>query len=64
MTRKQRIRSKRYHCTLCAVEPPFCYKCVDCEFQICQACMAENEWGMSCNKMTWECPDCGRINVL
>jgi hypothetical protein len=21
--------------------------------------MLENLWGMSCNAITWECPDCG-----
>jgi hypothetical protein len=24
--------------------------------------MAENAWGMTCNQITWQCPDCGREN--
>jgi hypothetical protein len=24
--------------------------------------MAENVWGMSCNGITWQCPDCGQQN--
>jgi hypothetical protein len=24
--------------------------------------MEENFWGMSCNGITWECPDCGGQN--
>ena len=24
--------------------------------------MYENIWGMSCNGITWECPDCGAQN--
>ena len=26
---------------------------------MCQSCMYENQWGMTCNGITWECPDCG-----
>jgi len=29
---------------------------------ICQDCMNENVWGMSCNGITWQCPDCGGQN--
>jgi hypothetical protein len=21
--------------------------------------MAENLWGLTCNQITWQCPDCG-----
>ncbi len=28
---------------------------------MCQACMLENLWGMTCNNITWECPDCGNV---
>ncbi len=28
---------------------------------ICQKCMYENAWGLTCNNITWECPDCGAI---
>jgi hypothetical protein len=24
--------------------------------------MLENLWGMTCNAITWECPDCGGQN--
>jgi len=24
--------------------------------------MYENLWGMSCNNITWQCPDCGGEN--
>jgi hypothetical protein len=24
--------------------------------------MDENVWGMSCNGITWQCPDCGEQN--
>lgn len=24
--------------------------------------MHENMWGMSCNAITWTCPDCGEQN--
>jgi len=29
---------------------------------ICQACMDENAWGITCNNLTWECPDCGSVH--
>jgi hypothetical protein len=40
---------------------PFCWRC-RCGFMICQECMHENVWGMSCNGITWQCPDCGGQN--
>ena len=40
---------------------PFCWTC-RCGFAICQECMMENFWGMSCNGITWVCPDCGESN--
>jgi hypothetical protein len=24
--------------------------------------MLENLWGMTCNAITWDCPDCGASN--
>jgi hypothetical protein len=24
--------------------------------------MLENLWGLSCNGITWQCPDCGQQN--
>ena len=62
--RRPRARRREYHCSLCKRSPPFCFACAACRFQICQDCMRENEWGMSCNKVTWVCPDCGHVNVL
>lgn len=45
-------------CTLCERDVPFCWGCA-CGFRICQACLEENRWGITCNNVTWECPDCG-----
>lgn len=28
---------------------------------MCSDCMEENFWGMTCNGITWTCPDCGAI---
>jgi hypothetical protein len=39
----------------------FCWRC-RCGFAICQTCMHENAWGMTCNGITWTCPDCGEQN--
>ena len=60
---KPRWRSKRvefYECTICEEHPPFCWTC-PCGFQICDGCFKENAWGLTCNNVTWECPDCGAI---
>jgi hypothetical protein len=45
-------------CTICEREVPFSWWCA-CGFRICQECLEENRWGMTCNNITWECPDCG-----
>ncbi len=45
-------------CTICRHAAPFCWSCT-CGFRICQLCLEENRWGMTCNNVTWECPDCG-----
>lgn len=37
---------------------PFAWSC-PCGFMICDECFAENAWGMTCNYVTWQCPDCG-----
>ena len=60
--RKKRLRERNI-CACCRKRVPFCWTC-RCGFQICQACMLENFWGMSCNGITWECPDCGAQNGL
>ncbi len=33
-----------------------------CGFAMCQNCMHENFWTLSCNGITWECPECGAQN--
>jgi len=53
-------RSKSYTCGTCGREQPFCWNC-PCGFMICWDCMEENFWGMTCNGITWTCPDCGAI---
>lgn len=45
-------------CTLCDQRVSFCWGC-GCGFRICQDCTEENRWGITCNNITWECPDCG-----
>ena len=47
-------------CSICGKEVPFCWGC-SCGFRICQACLEENRWGITCNNITWECPDCGAM---
>jgi len=59
--RREKRRPRKYNCVCCAGVFPFCWTC-RCGFQICQACMLENFWGMSCNGITWQCPDCGQWN--
>nr|WP_320015373.1 hypothetical protein [uncultured Desulfobacter sp.] len=57
--RRRQSRSKICHC--CGAEVMFCWQC-RCGFSMCQSCMYENQWGMTCNGITWECPDCGAQN--
>ncbi|WP_320044542.1 hypothetical protein [uncultured Desulfobacter sp.] len=58
-SRRRRSRSKTCHC--CGAQAMFCWQC-RCGFSMCQSCMYENQWGMTCNGITWECPDCGAQN--
>ena len=51
-------KRKVYLCPMCRQEVMFCWRCT-CGFMICQKCMEENAWGMTCNHVTWACPDCG-----
>ena len=53
-------RSPRGPCSACGVGLAFSWAC-PCGFRICQACVDENSWGLTCNGITWECPDCGRF---
>lgn len=57
--RHRRDREPVCHC--CRKAFPFCWTC-RCGFKICQGCMQDNLWGMSCNAITWDCPDCGAGN--
>jgi hypothetical protein len=60
--RRRRRRTKGPKtCHCCGQTFLFCWTC-RCGFAICQACMHENVWGMSCNMITWQCPDCGGLN--
>ena len=62
--REKRKKAKAKACHCCAVETPFNWQCRGCGFAICQDCMEENFWGMSCNGITWYCPDCTESNGL
>ncbi|MBC7360131.1 MAG: hypothetical protein H5U10_16495 [Desulfacinum sp.] len=57
---RKRRRPERYVCSTCGTDQPFCWTC-PCGFMICSDCMEENFWGMTCNGITWTCPDCGAI---
>ncbi|MDT8380146.1 MAG: hypothetical protein RQ739_14765 [Desulfotignum sp.] len=59
--REKRIHNSRRQCHCCRQTFMFCWRC-RCGFAICQACMHENAWGMTCNGITWTCPDCGDQN--
>ncbi len=60
-SRDRKSNSPRtYICPCCKTEVQFCWTCT-CDFMICQVCMNENTWGMTCNHVTWTCPDCGKL---
>ncbi|MBI5488378.1 MAG: hypothetical protein HY905_13680 [Deltaproteobacteria bacterium] len=58
---RPRRRKREYECCCCRRQIAFCWSC-KCGFGICQDCMDENAWGMTCNFVTWTCPDCGASN--
>ena len=59
LSRRRRSRHKeQYECCCCRKKTSFCWTC-ECGLQICQECMQENLWGLTCNYVDWECPDCG-----
>jgi hypothetical protein len=61
-SRRKRRRSKApQQCQCCRQVFMFCWRC-RCGFSICQNCMNQNLWGMTCNGITWQCPDCGDQN--
>jgi len=53
-------RQREYFCCCCKKSYQFCWSC-SCGFEICQECMYENLWGVTCNNVTWTCPDCGKV---
>ncbi len=59
--RERRRRTQKKVCDCCQQAKRFFWQC-RCGFAICQVCMNENLWGMTCNGITWECPDCGGQN--
>lgn len=59
--REKRRQKQDKNCHCCRESFMFCWQC-RCGFSICQACMYENQWGMTCNGITWACPDCGGQN--
>jgi len=59
--RRRSRRQKGVPCACCQAVTAFNWTC-RCGFAICQACMHENVWGMSCNNIIWQCPDCGEWN--
>ncbi|MBW1649805.1 MAG: hypothetical protein JRJ44_03825 [Deltaproteobacteria bacterium] len=61
--RQKRKINKPQFCSCCKKEDIFYWRC-RCGFAMCQTCMEENFWGVSCNGITWRCPDCGAQNGL
>jgi len=61
-SRRNRRMQTETECHCCRKSYRFCWKCRKCGFAICQNCM--NEWvrWLSCNGITWYCPDCGETN--
>ena len=55
-----RARSKGGTCPMCREDAPFLWTC-PCGFVMCDPCMREEAWGMTCNNITWVCPDCGAV---
>jgi hypothetical protein len=62
--RSKKEAARKNQCVCCRKTAPFCWQCRHCDFAICQDCMYENIWGMSCNGITWICPECGEQNGL
>ncbi len=59
--RERRQKARAVPCCCCKQGTPFSWQC-RCGFTICRDCMDENFWGLSCNGITWVCPDCGEQN--
>ncbi len=58
---RRRQGPKMVVCPCCHKTVAFCWSC-RCGFQMCQECMNDNLWGVTCNNITWHCPDCGKSN--
>ncbi len=56
--RRKRGAPAETPCPCCKTPVRFLWRC-PCGFAMCQACMDENAWGLTCNGITWTCPDCG-----
>jgi len=59
--RDRRRRTKDRICHCCGKTAPFAWTC-RCGLAICQVCMDEMVSSLSCNGITWNCPDCGAVN--
>ncbi|MGN7611015.1 hypothetical protein ACQZV8_02910 [Magnetococcales bacterium HHB-1] len=60
--RRQRRRKTYGPCVACKKVASFAWVCRKCGMTMCQDCMQENLWGMTCNQITWICSDCGWEN--
>lgn len=49
-------------CPLCGRPARLFRSCRHCGFEMCQDCTDANLWGITCNHITWTCPDCGEAN--
>lgn len=58
----RRTDDRGHACVACRQEVAFAWRCRACAFVMCQTCMQDNLWGMTCNHITWTCPDCGAEN--
>jgi len=62
--RDRKKRTRNQTCHTCGKTVSFCWQCRHCGFSMCQECMYENIWGLSCNHITWTCPECQGHNGL
>jgi hypothetical protein len=55
--RRRRGRTE-YICTICERTVPYAFSCA-CGFTLCPDHFDDLAWGLTCNWVTWECPECG-----